>query len=267
MNPPTLAVLRAQAEGAGARDPHFLLQLADDPRAGAQALLARCLRRAGARSAEDLRLRRMLLHEQAAMGMGFARVAGVDEAGRGPLAGPLVAAAVVLAGPLPGVDDSKRLTEEVRERLYAELHAGGHTLGVGIVVPDQLDRMGVQAANYHAMGLALAALAPAADYALVDGFQVPGLAVPHRRLIKGDRRSQSVAAASIVAKVTRDRMMAEAHEAYPQYNFARHKGYGTAEHLAALAQHGPCPLHRRSFAPVGDTVPRTGALFEPAAEA
>lgn len=199
---------------------------------------------------ERRRLDAMLEFERNATGMGFRRVAGVDEAGRGPIAGPIVAGAVVLAGPVAGLNDSKQLSEARREALFEELHAGEHAVGCAVIEAAEIDQMGIQQANYAAMARALSALSPPPDYALVDGFQVPGLAVPQLRLVKGDARSLSIAAASIVAKVTRDRLMRAHAAAYPGYGFDQHKGYGTAAHLDALARLGPCPLHRRSFAPL-----------------
>ena len=209
---------------------------------------------------ERARLEVMLAFEQQAFESGFCRVAGVDEAGRGPLAGPLVAGAVVLVRAVPGLDDSKRLTEARREALFGELMSGGHAVGVGVVEADELDRIGVQRANYSAMARAVAALTPPPDFLLVDGFNLPGVSQPCLRIIKGDQRSLSISAASIIAKVTRDRRMAELDREYPGYGFGQHKGYGTAAHLAALARLGPCPEHRRSFAPLADQN-RDGSLL------
>ncbi len=177
-------------------------------------------------------------------------IAGVDEAGRGPLAGPIVAAAVILGGRIEGVDDSKRLTARAREALFDLITGGDHAVGVAIVSADRIDRIGIQPANYEAMAKALAALEPQPEFALVDGFNIPGCAFRHRRIVKGDQRSWSIGAASIVAKVTRDRLMIALDAEHPEYGFARHKGYGTAAHLEALARFGPCPAHRRSFAPL-----------------
>ena len=176
-------------------------------------------------------------------------VAGLDEAGRGPLAGPVVAAAVVL-GPgtrIAGVDDSKRLTPEERESLYPVIHARAVAVGVGVVDAETIDRVNILQATRRAMGLALGSLGVEPELVLTDFVALDGLRCPQRNLVNGDQRSATVAAASIIAKVTRDRMMAEAHRAYPQYGFGRHKGYATLEHLAALIMHGPCPLHRRTF--------------------
>jgi ribonuclease HII len=176
-------------------------------------------------------------------------VAGLDEAGRGPLAGPVVAAAVVL-GPgtrIAGVDDSKRLTPEERESLYVVIRSRAVAIGVGMVDAEAIDRVNILQATRRAMGLALGSLGLEPELVLTDFVALDGLRCPQRNLVNGDQRSATVAAASIIAKVTRDRMMAEADREYPQYGFGRHKGYATLEHLAALIMHGPCPLHRRTF--------------------
>ncbi len=199
---------------------------------------------------EATRLEDMLELEARLWGQGFLHVAGVDEAGRGPIAGPIVAAAVVLAAPLPALNDSKRLSAACRKRLYAQLLDGSHQVGVATVSAQAIDAHGIQRANYGAMLEAIAALPAPPDFVLVDGYALSGLALPAMRVIKGDARSLSIAAASVVAKVTRDTLLEALHEQYPQYGFARHKGYGTREHLDALARHGPCPEHRRSFAPL-----------------
>lgn len=203
----------------------------------------------------------MLAFEREVAALGFLRIAGVDEAGRGPLAGPIVAAAVILSGPVTGINDSKQLSCAQRESYYEILHAGGHAIGTAIIPAAVIDRQGIQRSNYQAMAEAVRALNLVPDYLLIDGFAVPGLAQPQRRIIKGDSLSQSIAAASVIAKVIRDRLMVEYDETYPEYGFARHKGYGTQAHLKAIALHGPCPIHRMSFAPLSQ--PReTGLLFE-----
>jgi len=187
--------------------------------------------------------------ERAAWRRGLTRVAGVDEAGRGPLAGPVVAAAVVLTPdtPIRGVDDSKRLEPEEREDLYDVIRTRAIAWAVGIVDPRTIDRINILEATRVAMRAALEALGVQPELVLTDFVEVGGLGYPQRNLVRGDQRSASVAAASIVAKVTRDRLMAEADRVFPQYGFARHKGYATEEHRAALEQHGPCDLHRRTF--------------------
>ncbi|HVC63887.1 MAG TPA: ribonuclease HII [Candidatus Dormibacteraeota bacterium] len=188
--------------------------------------------------------------ESAAWRRGISRLAGVDEAGRGPLAGPVVAAAVVLApgARIAGVDDSKRLLPEERQRLFDLIQERAVGVGVGIVDHLTIDRINILQATRLAMGQALGALGMEPELVLTDFVTVPGLRCPQRNLVEGDRRSASVAAASIIAKVTRDRIMEEADRQYPMYGFGRHKGYGTPEHRIALEQHGPCALHRRTFA-------------------
>jgi ribonuclease HII len=186
----------------------------------------------------------------------------VDEAGRGPLAGPVVAAAVILGvrRRIAGLDDSKALPPAARARLYDQIVKEADAVGVGMADPATIDRVNVLEATRLAMGRALRALPAEPDLVLTDFVAVPGLPCPQRNLVGGDRRSATVAAASIVAKVVRDRLMAEADREYPAYGFARHKGYATAEHREALRLHGPCPLHRRSFAGVW----AQGELFAPA---
>ncbi|OGV75322.1 MAG: ribonuclease HII [Lentisphaerae bacterium RIFOXYB12_FULL_65_16] len=191
--------------------------------------------------------------ERLAFSNGYARVAGVDEVGRGPLAGPVVAVAVVLperAWALP-LADSKTLTERQREELCRELQSlPGVNVGTGVVSVADIDRLNILRATHLAMRQAVRALTPLPDFALVDGLPVPDFPVPASFVVKGDALSATIGAASIVAKVCRDRMMVELDRQYPGYGFARHKGYGTAEHLDALERLGPSPIHRRSFAPV-----------------
>jgi ribonuclease HII len=197
--------------------------------------------------------------ESAAWRRGISRLAGVDEAGRGPLAGPVVAAAVVLApgARIAGVDDSKRLLPEERRRLFDVIRERAVGVGVGIVDHLTIDRINILQATRLAMGQALGALGIEPELVLTDYVTVPGLRCPQRNLVEGDRRSASVAAASIIAKVTRDRIMEEADREYPVYGFGRHKGYPTPEHRMALEQHGPCALHRRTFAGIWNQI----ALF------
>jgi ribonuclease HII len=197
--------------------------------------------------------------ESAAWRRGITRLAGVDEAGRGPLAGPVVAAAVVLppGTRIAGVDDSKRLPPDERQRLFGVIRERAVAVGVAVVDHVTIDRLNILQATRLAMGQALAVLDAEPELVLTDYVTVPGLRCPQRNLVGGDRRSASVAAASIIAKVTRDRIMEEADREYPVYGFGRHKGYGTPEHRMALEQHGPCALHRRTFAGIGNQM----ALF------
>lgn len=194
--------------------------------------------------------------EREARRCGFRRVAGVDEAGRGPLAGPVVAAAVILPARcrLSGVDDSKQLTEAQRERLYAAIVARAVGVGIGSADAREIDALNILEATRLAMRRAVASLAPPPDYLLLDAVALPEAGLPFRPIVKGDALSCTIAAASIIAKVTRDRIMAAYHEEFPQYNFLSHKGYGTEDHLARLAAHGPCAIHRLTFAPVREAV-------------
>ena len=182
---------------------------------------------------------------------GFRHVAGADEAGRGACAGPLVVAAVVLPagrrGEVPGLADSKLLTEKAREAAYAEVVARALAWSVVVVPAQEVDRCGLHVMNVRAMRQAVARLDPCPSYVLTDGFPIAGMPAPTLALWKGDRVAACVAAASVVAKVTRDRIMCGLHDTYPQYGFAVHKGYVVPEHGAALREHGPCPEHRFSY--------------------
>jgi ribonuclease HII len=195
---------------------------------------------------------------------GFSPVAGVDEAGRGACAGPLVVAAVILRGGkrgrIDGLNDSKLLTPARREELYEQIVRRAEAWSAIVVPCHDIDRIGVHRCNVTGMRRALAALERRPAYVLSDGFRVPGVGVPALAVIKGDQVAACVAAASIVAKVTRDRIMVELNERYPQYGFDVHKGYVTREHSAALAEHGPCPEHRFSFVNVGRALRNNGEV-------
>lgn len=201
----------------------------------------------------------LLLSERQLRAEGFSWIAGVDEAGRGPLAGPVVAAAVVLPSDvpeLPGVFDSKQLSETEREELFDALYAlPGIRIGVASADAEEIDRLNILRATHEAMRRAVAKIAEA-DFVLVDGLPVQ-FTLPSRNIVKGDAKCASIAAASIIAKVTRDREMVQLDEIYPGYGFAKHKGYGTAEHLGALKKLGPSPVHRKSFRPVYELLPET----------
>ncbi|HYB13605.1 MAG TPA: ribonuclease HII [Myxococcota bacterium] len=235
----------------------LLAELFRDARCGARTL-ARTLRQRKRRLAKETgHLEQLLARAQALRAAGARAVAGVDEAGMGPLAGPVVAAAVVLPERphLRGLDDSKRLAPCTRARLAEAIRRQALGFCLAEVWPEEIDRMNIYRAGLEAMRRVVAglfALAPrlAVDHVLVDARTIPGLAVPQTRLIHGDALDASIAAASILAKTHRDALM-EAQEAlHPGYGFAAHKGYATAQHLAALRRLGPCPIHRRSFAPV-----------------
>lgn len=194
----------------------------------------------------------LLRVERALWQSGIGRVAGVDEAGVGPLAGPVVAAAVIAAPQTRwlGVDDSKALRPALRAQLEERIRAEALAVGVGTAEVDEIDRVNIYQATLLAMRRAVEALGLAPEHVLVDARTIPGLAVPQTAYVRGDARSFSIAAASIVAKATRDRLMLDLDARYPEYGFARHMGYGTRQHLEALRRHGPSPAHRRSFAPV-----------------
>jgi len=192
-------------------------------------------------------------HENVLRRNGASLIAGIDEAGRGPLAGPVVAAAVILPPEFQhaSLNDSKQLSEKQRELIYAELLAtDGIHWAVAIVETEEIDRINILRASHEAMRRAFFALAHLPEHVLIDGLPVHPFPCPQTALVKGDSLSLSIAAASVIAKVTRDRLMVEADAQYPHYGFAKHKGYGTAFHLEALSTHGPCPLHRRTFSPV-----------------
>jgi ribonuclease HII len=184
------------------------------------------------------------------------RIAGVDEAGRGPLAGPVVAAAVILdpARPVSGLRDSKLLSAIARGRLAVEIRDRALACAVGVADVAEIDALNILEATMLAMRRAVLALASAPDEAWVDGNRCPRLGCPTRAIVKGDRDVAAISAASIIAKTTRDAMLVELDLVYPEYGFGLHKGYGTPRHLAALARHGPCPVHRMSFAPVAQAV-------------
>ena len=190
------------------------------------------------------------LFEDEARVRGFARVAGLDEVGRGALAGPVVAAAVILdpEAPFPeGLDDSKKLTALQRERIAGELRRTALCYSVGLIPPEEIDETNVLVATRRAMLKALESLQPCADFLLIDALQLKEVALPQRAIIRGDSVSASIAAASVIAKTFRDALMRDYDAQFPHYGFARHVGYGTRDHWAALRQHGCCPIHRRTF--------------------
>jgi len=190
--------------------------------------------------------------ENAARKEGYTRVAGIDEAGRGPLAGPVVAAAVVLPVDfvVPGVTDSKRLSPRARDRLYDDIYSHAASVGIGIVDPAEIDRINILKASLAAMAIAVENLSPVPDFLLIDGLFTISSGLPQQAIVKGDSASISISAASIVAKVTRDRIMEGYGLDYPEYGFSRHKGYPTKAHRQALVRFGSCPIHRKSFSGV-----------------
>jgi ribonuclease HII len=255
-----LAELRRRYTQDGVAAPAPLLRaLREDSRAGARRLADELAARNERRASERRRLARLWRLERELCAQGRACVAGVDEVGMGPLAGPVIAAAVVLplGVRLVGLDDSKRLRPDVRERLEREIRASALDCALGVVEPDEIDRLNIYRAGQLAMRRAIAALCAPPDAVVVDGRRVPELTCHQVAVVGGDARVASIAAASVIAKVHRDALMRELDRAHPGYGFARHVGYGTPEHLEALSRLGPSPIHRRSFAPVREVTCRT----------
>lgn len=227
--------------------PGWLEQYREDPRAGVQTLVKRAEKAIAALEQEKERVWEMQSFEWEYRPCGV--ICGIDEAGRGPLAGPVVAAAVCLPEDceLLYVNDSKKLSEKKREELFDQIRETAVSYGIGIVGPDVIDEINILQADYEAMRIAVSQLKPQPEVLLNDAVRIPGLSMKQVPIIRGDAKSLSIAAASILAKVTRDRMMAEYDKIYPEYGFAGNKGYGSASHIEALKTYGPCPIHRRSF--------------------
>ncbi len=220
---------------------------AQDPRQGVAALIGKYQRKLERLAAERARLDGMRAYEREYAHLGL--VCGIDEAGRGPLAGPVVAGAVILPPDceILYLNDSKQLSEKRREELFDEIREKAVAYGVGMASPARIDEINILQATYEAMRQALASLDPQPQVLLNDAVRIPEVAQPQVPIVKGDAKSLSIAAASVLAKVTRDRLMREYDKVMPQYGFAVHKGYGTAAHIEALRQYGPSPIHRRSF--------------------
>jgi len=202
---------------------------------------------------EKARLQHLILYEERARKQGFKVIAGVDEAGRGPLAGPVVAASCVIPKGefILGVNDSKKLTPKLRSQIFEDIKKNTAIhFGVGVVDHAMIDKINIYQSTIQAMLKAVESLEIKADYLLVDGLPLPHLILPSNAIVKGDSKSQSIAAASIIAKETRDQMMLEYHHQWPEYGFDKHKGYATRRHLDALEKFGPCPIHRKSFEPI-----------------
>jgi ribonuclease HII len=237
--------------------------LGTDPRGGAQKLVRYCQAKQEEYQRERERVARMFSYERQVWAMGYKLVAGLDEVGRGPLAGPVVAAAVILSGEilLPGIEDIKRLSPKRRQELYAFIKAKAVAIGIGMVHPEGIDEANVMMATYRAMVKAVADLPTPPDYLLIDTLHLPGVGQPQAPIVGGEGQSCSIAAASIVAKMTRDEYMIEMDKLYPQYGFASHKGYGTLEHRQALERYGPCPIHRKSYGSVREVVALSGTIF------
>lgn len=244
---PTLAALAALL-AAGDLEPDAL---ARDPRSGARLLANRSRRRLKRAEAERRRLESLFAAERDAWADGVSAVAGVDEVGRGPVAGPVVAAAVVFPGErfISRLRDSKQVPPQDREALYDAIMASAAAVGIGIAEVEEIDRLNIMGATRLAWTRALAALAPPPALVLLDGNIAAPVTIPQRTIVKGDAKCACIAAASIIAKVTRDRWMVAVDRRHPEYGFARHKGYRTPEHMRALRRLGPSPIHRHRYLP------------------
>lgn len=253
--PETIQSIKKRLEQGEVTDT-FLSQLKQDERVGVQKLVASYLRKREQERKEAVRLGEMWRFERMFREQGCQLIAGIDEAGRGPLAGPVVAAAVILPEDFDptGLNDSKQLSAEERGTLRKRIERHAVAIGVGIVETDFIDTYNILQATYEAMRRAVAELPVRPDQLLIDAVKVPDLPIPQHAIIKGDQLSHSIAAASVIAKTVRDQWMIEQAARYPQYGFEKHMGYATPEHLAALAEWGPSPLHRRSFSPIREMV-------------
>lgn len=244
----TISEIKELLEKAGIEElPELLGAFSDDERSGVVKLLERSRKRMKDYEKEMARLEEMLTFEREYAQ--YQAICGIDEAGRGPLAGPVVAAAVILPRDMKimYLNDSKQLSPKKREELYEEIMEKAVSVGVGIVPAERIDEINILQADYEAMRIAVNKLSPQPDILLNDAVRIPELPMKQVSIIKGDARSLSIAAASVIAKVTRDRMMTAYEELYPEYGFAGNKGYGSQAHIEALKQYGPCPIHRRSF--------------------
>lgn len=231
--------------------------LLHDPRKGVQRLAQVYQRKRKKEQQEQNRLVAMWEWEKVCWQQGYQAVAGVDEAGRGPLAGPVVAAAVILPQDfdVAGINDSKKLTASERHKLKERIEQQAIRIGIGMIDAAYIDQHNILQATLQAMRIAIQQCQPIVDVALIDALEIPNIEIRQQRLIKGDQRSHSIAAASIIAKTTRDTWMEKAARQYPEYGFEQHKGYGTTEHLAKIKQWGPSPIHRRTFAPLREWFP------------
>lgn len=227
---------------------NVLAAYADDPRKGVQNLIGKAHRQIEKLQAEKERLKKMRSFEEQYQG-DYSLICGIDEAGRGPLAGPVVAGAVILPEDceILYLNDSKKLSAARREELYEEIQEKALACAVGIVSNERIDEINILQATYEAMRQAVHKLELTPDLLLVDAVHIPDLPQKQVGIVKGDAKSVSIAAASIMAKVSRDRMMLEMDQIYPEYGFAGHKGYGSQAHIAAIQKYGPCPIHRQTF--------------------
>jgi len=237
-------------------DEQLVQVLQQDKRSGVQQLLRQYQRIREKQRQKEEQWIRMNAYENQLRGRGYTKIAGADEVGRGPIAGPVVAAAVILPEDfyLPGLDDSKKLSHQMREEFYQVIMKEALAYSVAFADQDVIDQINIYQATLQVMREAVGTLDIKPEICLIDGLKVSGLSTKQLAIVGGDHLSVTIAAASIIAKVTRDSWMAEAANTYPQYGFERHAGYGTPEHLQAIAEHGPCPIHRKTFAGVKEWI-------------
>jgi len=247
----TIKEIEERLERIGDPSDPFFQQCRKDPRKGVQQLVKKWERRRALQVQTKEQFERMSSYEKKIRAAGFRFIAGIDEAGRGPLAGPVVAAAVILPDDfyLPGLNDSKQLTSRQRDFFYGKIIQSAVAWGIGVISAREIDRFNIYEATKMAMEQAIMQLSVMPDFLLIDAVKLD-VGFPAVSLVKGDAKSVSIAAASIVAKVTRDRLMDRYAILYPRYQFEKNRGYGTREHLEALRQFGPSPIHRKTFAPV-----------------
>lgn len=244
----TIGIIKEKLQAATIEElPDLLIHYEQDDRAGAQTAVERGRKRLAAYEKEKARCEALKKYEREYAA--YAHICGIDEVGRGPLAGPVVAGAVILPKDcdILYINDSKKLSEKKREELYDVIMERAVAVGLGYSTPERIDKINILQATYEAMRQAIANLQVTPDILLNDAVTIPEVAVRQVPIIKGDAKSISIGAASIVAKVTRDRLMVQYDEVYPQYGFAANKGYGAQTHIDALKKYGPCPIHRRSF--------------------
>lgn len=251
----TIKEIKEKLETITDENDPFIASLRKDERTGVQKLLQSWQIKMTRREEEQKRLEEMKKIERELWREGISFVAGVDEVGRGPLAGPVVAASVILPEDfsIPHINDSKKLTAKQRENLYEEIINRAIAVGIGVVSSEEIDRLNILRATVKAMVLAIENLSVTPEFLLVDALEIP-IFIPQQKIIKGDEKSISIASASIVAKVYRDRLMQAYSREYPHYHFDKNVGYGTKEHLEALERYGPCPIHRKSFSPLKEMV-------------
>lgn len=251
MKPESIGTIKEHLQNLSSLDDPYVENLRQDTRLGVQRLVGQFAKRLEKEAQLKAKYAEMQVFEHACYAQGHTLIAGIDEVGRGPLAGPVVSAAVILPQncEILGLNDSKQLSEKKRDALAKEIREHAIAIGIGILSPEEIDQLNIYQASKQAMMQAVAQLTPQPDHLLIDAMTLD-LPFPQEKIIKGDARSISIAAASIIAKVYRDDLMKEYHKLYPYYGFDKNAGYGTKTHLEGLATHGITPIHRKTFAPV-----------------